>query len=98
MNILIVGNNRQISKDISFCLQIRYPIDANHVAENESEALKVVKKKSLNLIFIDSSIKNIDTLSLITRIREYVDIPLLVLIKNDTADLDRARYLEAWSG
>ena len=54
----------------------------------------MVETESPDLVMVDSSLPDIDTLELISKIREFSDVPLIVLYEAET-DLDRAKGLEA---
>jgi two-component system KDP operon response regulator KdpE len=96
MKILIVAGDGQIINDISFCLKVRYPDVRVLGAREERQAAIFADYESPDLIFIDSSVDldDLDTVTLICRIRGVSDAPLIILSDNAT-DMDRARGLEA---
>ena len=94
MKVLIIEDNQQVVRDISFCLQVRYPeVMVVSVAEG-SKGIEMVETESPDLVMVDSSLPNIDTLDLVSKIREFSDVPLIILCEAET-DMDRARGLEA---
>jgi len=54
----------------------------------------MIETESPDLVMLDSSLPNIDTLDLISEIREFSDVPLIVLSEVETG-MERARELEA---
>jgi len=54
----------------------------------------MVETESPDLAIVDSCLPDIDTLSLISTIREFSDVPLAILYEAET-DMDRAKGLEA---
>ena len=94
MKVLVIENNRQVVRDISFCLKVRYPeVIVISVAEG-SKGIEMVETESPDLVMADSSLADVDTLDLVSKIREFSDVPLVILSEAET-DMDRARGLEA---
>ena len=94
MKVLVIEDNRQVVRDISFCLQVRYPaVIVVSVAEG-SKGIDMVETESPDLVMVDSSLPDIDTLDIVSKIREFSDVPLIILYEAET-DMDRARGLEA---
>jgi len=94
MKVLVIEDNEQIVRDISFCLQVRYPeIFVVSVAEGP-KGIEMVETESPDLVMVDSSLPDIDTLDLVSKIREFSDVALIILYEEET-DIERARGLEA---
>jgi len=94
VKVLVVGDNQHIVRDISLCLQLRYPeISVVSVAE-VPKGIEMVETESPDLVMVDSSLPDIDTLDLVSEIREFSDVPLIILCEAET-DMDRAKGLEA---
>jgi len=56
--------------------------------------VELIEKEVPDLVLLDSSLPDIDTLDLVNKIREFSDVPLVILSDVGT-DMDGARYLEA---
>lgn len=94
MKVLVIEDNRRVIRDISFCLQVRYPeVILVSVAEG-LKGIELVETESPDLVMVDSCLPDIDTLDLVSTIREFSDVPLIILYEAET-DMDRARGLEA---
>ena len=94
MNILVIEDDHQVVRNISFCLQVRYPdVTISSVADGQ-KCIELIETESLDLVILDSSLPCTDTLHLISQIRDFSDVPLNILCEVET-DIDRARYLEA---
>ena len=94
MKVLVIEDNEQIVRDISFCLQVRYPeIFVVSVAEGP-KGIEMVETESPDLVMVDSSLPDIDTLDLVSKIREFSDVALIILYEEES-DIERARGLEA---
>jgi len=94
VKVLVVGDNQQVVRNVSFCLQLRYPeISVVSVAE-VPKGIEMVETESPDLVMLDSSLPDIDTLDWVSKIREFSDVPLIILCEAET-DMDRARGLEA---
>ena len=94
VKVLLLEYNQQVVRDISFCLQIRYPeVSVVSVAEGPT-GIDMVETEMPDLVMIDTSLPDTDTLDLIRKIREFSDVPLIILSNAET-DMDRAKGLEA---
>jgi DNA-binding response OmpR family regulator len=94
VKVLVIEDNQQVIRDISFCLLVRYPeVSVISVADG-LEGLEMIETEWPDLVMVDSSLPGIDILDLVSNIREFSDVPLLVLSEAET-DMDRARGLEA---
>jgi two-component system KDP operon response regulator KdpE len=94
MKVLVIEDNRQVVKDIALCLQVRYPqVIVIAVAEGK-KGIEMIANESPDLVMLDDSLPDMDTLDLVSKIREFSDIPLIILCEAET-DMDRARGLEA---
>lgn len=94
MHALIIEESDQVIKDISFCLLVRYPDAVFTSIDNGTTAIQFIESESYDLVMLDSSISDMDHLTVITSIRELSDVPLFVLYERET-DFDRAKGLEA---
>jgi DNA-binding response OmpR family regulator len=93
LKVLIIEDNNQVVRDVSFCLQVRYPEVIVVSVEEERKGLEMVETESPDLVMVDSSLPNVDILELVSQIREFSDVPLIILFEAAT-DMDRARGLE----
>jgi len=94
LKVLVIEDNQQVVRDISFCLQVRYSeVLIVSVAEG-SKGIEMVETESPDLVMVDSSLPDIDTLDLVGKVREFSDVPIIVLSERET-DMDIARALEA---
>jgi len=92
MKVLLIENDQQVARDISFCLQVRYPEAIAVCAVEVSTGIEMVESESPDLVMVDSSF-DIDLVEVIRRIREFSDVPLITLMEGQT-DLERARCLD----
>ena len=94
MKVLIIEDKQQVVRDISFCLQVRYPqVMVVSVAEGQ-KGIELVETESPDLVMVNSSLPDMDTLDLVSKIREFSDVSLIILCEVQT-DMDIARGLEA---
>lgn len=94
MKVLLIEDNQQVVKDICFCLQVRYPeVMVISVAEG-TKSLKIVETESPDLVMVDCSLPDINTQELITKIREFSEVPMVILCGEGT-DMVKAMWLEA---
>ncbi len=94
MKVLVIEDNKQVVRDISFCLQVRYPeVIVVSVAKGK-KGIEMVETEAPDLVMADSSLPDIATTDLVSKIREFSDVPLIVLSEAET-EMDRARELES---
>lgn len=93
MRVLVIEENQQLVRDLNLCLQVRYPQCTIVSVSEGAKGVEMVETESPDLVMIDSSLPDIDVLDLISKIREFSDVPLVVLSEAET-DIDRARGLE----
>jgi len=94
VKVLVIEENQRVVRDISFCLKVRYPeVIVVSVAEGP-KGIEMVETETPDLVMVDASLPDIDTLDLVSKIREFSDVPLVILSETET-DMDRARGLEA---
>jgi len=88
-----MAENQRVVKDIFFCLQVRYPEVSVVSIDEGTKGVEMVETELPDLVMVDSSLADIDTLDLVAKIREFSDVPLVILSEAET-DMDRARGLE----
>lgn len=93
MKVLVIEDKQQVVRDIAFCLQVRYPEAMIISVADGAKGIEIIDTESPNLVMVDSSLPDIDTLSLVSKIREFSDVPLIILSEQET-DIDRAKGLE----
>lgn len=93
MKVLVMAENQRVVKDIFFCLQVRYPeVSVVSVAEG-TKGIEMVETEWPDLVMVDSTLSDMDTLDLVAKIREFSDVPLIILYEGES-EMDRARGLE----
>ncbi len=93
IKVLVIENNQQVVRDLSFCLQVRYPEAVIVSAVESSKGIEMVETELPDLVMVDSSLSDMNVLDLISKIRQFSDVPLIILTEGET-DLDRAKGLE----
>lgn len=93
MKVLVIEDNQQVVRDVSFCLNVRYP-DVTVLSVTEGKrGIELVETESPDLVMVDSSLPDMENLEVVSKIREFSDVPLIVLSDGET-DLERAKELE----
>ena len=94
MKVLIIEDNRRVIRDVQFCLQVRWP-DMMIISTGEGQkGIELVDDEAPDLVIVDSTLPDIDTAELITTIREFSDV-LLIVLADGQEDMDKVRCLEA---
>jgi len=94
LKVLIIEDDSHIVRDISLCLQMRYPDMSIVEADDGAQGIEVIETESPDLVMVDDSLTDIDTLELVSKIRDFSDVPLIILSEGAT-DIETARGLEA---
>ncbi len=81
-------------KDVSFLLRIRYPGVILVPIADALGSIERVETESPDLLIVEAPCSNIDTLDLISSIRDFSDVPLIVISESQN-DVERAKWLEA---
>ena len=93
MKVLVIEDNQQVVRDVSFCLNVRYPDVTVITVTDGTHGIDLVETESPDLVMLDSSLPDMDTVEVVRKIREFSDVPLIILSDGET-DLERAKELE----
>jgi len=93
VKFLVIEDDQQVVKDLQLCLQVRYPQSTVISATSGNKGVEILETETPDLVIAASSLPNIEILDLIGKIREFSDVPLVILSEAET-DMDRARGLE----
>lgn len=93
MRVLIVANECQVAQDIILFLRLRYQGMEQLRVEKASDCFKLVEEAVLDLIMLDSAVPDIPPEMAIRRIREFSNVPIIVLTKAQAFE-EKARFLE----
>ena len=94
MKVLVIEENRQVIRDITFCLQVRYPEVTVVSASEGLPGIDMVETESPDLVMLASSLSGIAVPDLVKQIREFSEVPLIILYEAET-EMDIAKGLEA---
>jgi len=94
MRVLVIEGDQKVLKDITFCLRVRYPDVVVVSAVQGRKGIDLLESEAPDLCLLDDSSPDGDILDLISNIREFSDIPMIVMA-NNRGDLDRSKILEA---
>jgi two-component system, OmpR family, KDP operon response regulator KdpE len=94
MKAIVVSGDDQINKDISLCLQVRYPnFEILSLARIHS-GLESVKSVSPDLVILDCTMPDIRPIETIQKIREFSNVAIIAVCSEQT-ELEKAALLEA---
>jgi DNA-binding response OmpR family regulator len=94
VKILIIEDNQRLVKDIAFCMAVPYSEAIIISASNGLKGIEMVETEMPDLVMLASSLPDMDALDVISKIRQFSDVPLLILTEEEN-DIDRAMALEA---
>ncbi len=94
MKVLVIEGDRQVAKDVGFSLGLRYPEVTVVTVAQGIKGIDMVEAESPDLVIADASLPDMDTLDLVSKIREFSDVPLVILYRANN-DMDRAQGFEA---
>jgi two-component system KDP operon response regulator KdpE len=91
---LIIADDQSTAESITCCLKLGYPELTVVLDKDRRRAAEIVQTEMPNLMIIESSTHIADNLRIISEIRQFSDVILIVLLNAET-HMDRARYLDA---
>lgn len=94
MKTLIIDDDPITIKDITFCLQVKYPDVEIITAETGKMGIELSKTVFPDIVLLGSSLPDLLTIDIIKKIREHTDAALIVLAENQTG-IERAEELES---
>jgi two-component system KDP operon response regulator KdpE len=94
LKVLIIENDRLTAKDILLCLKMRYPGLSYVLATEGKTGIEMIETELPDIVLLSSHLPDMDTIALVGSIREFSDVPILMISEPQT-DMDRARCLEA---
>ncbi len=94
MKVLVIEHDESVVKDLSFCLQVRYPDIAILSVSEGQKGIELIETESPDLVALGAGLPDITTLEMVSKIREFSDIPLIIL-SGERNDFERAKELEA---
>jgi len=94
VKVIVVADDQRLVKDTSFSLLVGYPECSIVSAKNGAEGIAMVEAELPDLAIISSNLADTNITGIIDQIRQFSDIPLLVLIEGEN-EIDRAMVLEA---
>ena len=94
MKIIIISEENRLTRDISFSLQVGYPSCVIIPAKNGIEGISRIESEIPDIAVVSSSLADTNIYNLISQIRQFSDVPLLILFEGEN-EIDRAMVLEA---
>ncbi|MBI2859729.1 MAG: response regulator transcription factor [Chloroflexi bacterium] len=94
MKVLVLESNPIATRDVHFCLKVRWPDVVVLNTKEGQRAIDLVETESPDLVIAASKLPDMDTGDFISRVRNFSDVPLIVLAQGES-DMDRVRFLEA---
>ncbi len=94
MKVLVIEEDRKTAREVEFCLGLSYPEAAVVTVPQGVKGLDMVEAESPDLVLADSSLPDMDTMHLVSKLREFSNVPLVILCQAEN-DMDKARGFEA---
>ena len=79
MKVLLIESPQEETKNISFTLQLRWPECTVLSAVDGSKGVELIETESPDLVILDVAVSGIDGLGLVSRIRSFCDVPVIIL-------------------
>jgi DNA-binding response OmpR family regulator len=92
MKVLVIGG-RDVVRNISFILQLRWPDAAIVSAAEGAKGMELVETEAPDLVMVELPLPDMNGVSLASKIRGFSDVPLIVLM-GEATEMERARVLE----
>jgi two-component system KDP operon response regulator KdpE len=88
MKIVIIEDDPRITDILSINLRVRWPKVVIITTKNGLEGIEMAAKEEPSLIILDLGLPDIDGLDVLKQIRDFSDIPVLILsVRGDEADV-----------
>jgi DNA-binding response OmpR family regulator len=93
MKVLLVGDSKDLSQTISLILKVRWPnLSLVRVIETR-EGIELIHKEQPDIVMLHLDSASLDGFDLISQIRGFSDVPLIVLSRSDDV-MDKVKALE----
>jgi len=93
MKVLVVGGSRDLAQDISLILKVRWPELSLVQATEAREGIELICREQPHIVMLHLDSAALDCFDLISQIRSFSDVPLIVLSQSDDV-VDKVRALE----
>ena len=94
LKVLLIENDEEVARDVCFWLRVRYPQAVVVTVGEGRKGLDLVETEMPDLIMSASHLPDMNILKLITEIRGFCTVPIIILCKAQS-DSERAIVLEA---
>ena len=94
MKAILISNDLRTSRDVCFCLQVRYEDCIIGHTDSGNHGLELVNIDTPEIVLIDSVLKDISILECIKRVRLISDVGILC-VSEERPELDIVELLEA---
>jgi DNA-binding response OmpR family regulator len=94
IQVLIIENCREMGETLSVAIQLRWPDATLHFTLEGAGGLRLVRMTRPDVVVLDLDLGSMDALEVLSQIRLFSDVPVIVLGKGDD-ELRRVRALEA---
>ena len=93
VKVLVIESSQQVLKHISFSLRFRWSNAVIVSADEARKGLELIEIEAPDLVMADFSVPGMGCVNLVSHIREFSDVPIIVLMAEGT-EVDRAEVLE----
>jgi len=93
MRVLVVADSEELAQTISVVLKVRWPQLSLFQASEARLSVDVIHREKPDLVMVDLDSAAVDGFDLISQIRGFCDVPLIVLSQRDDV-MDKVRALE----
>lgn len=93
MKALFVGGSEELSETISLILKVRWSELSLLHATEAKESLELIHREQPDIVMLQHGVPSVDCFDLITQIRSFADVPIIVLGQSDDV-VDKVRALE----
>ena len=79
MKVLVIESSHEETRNMSFTLQLRWPQSTVLSAVDGSRGLELIEAECPDLVFLDVALSGMDGLALVSKIRAFCDVPVIIL-------------------
>ena len=93
MRVLVVADSGELAQTISVVLKVRWPQLSLLHASEARESIDLIRREKPDMVMLALDSASVDGFDLISQIRGFSDVPLVVLSQSDDV-MDKVRTLE----
>ncbi len=93
MKVLLIGDLRELERDISVSLEVRWPGVILIYGAEQKTGVELVQTEQPDIVLLDFDSPQLDGFSMLNEVRSFSDVPIIIVSRRDDV-MDTIRALE----